>query len=1626
MPRINTRKDARILETIEKDDKYDLNSSFSAEYKEVVFDYNSQDSLVLWSQLCGKDSYTDFIDGLSGGDYVEFATDRSLNGNNNRMFSDPSLLSRRFDEESLSYVLSLPELAPIALEMGITAESIDMCGNPCMFFNMSLAFQTEKACEMVAIGADHFYIPHNSDLTHTTSSGTPADTPFSISLWYYPVDYETNPNKLYDRGGGARLMSPTIFHKTFEYGLFIRECGKLEFVLFDVDIDVTGEERSLNYNASLASLTVRSDENVLKPGYWNHITVTYDGSGSRNGMRIYVNCSDRTNRADDPPATSGARTLSYTGITPGLVDIAHQNFILQAYYAGDQEDVTAYTRMRTHSTPLVFASSAYPNSSQIPNLLSATDSNLMITDAMMQPLPSSQLPLTFLFDFAMWNKELDKKNIIAVCAATRDCAIKYSITSIPSRDSGYISLSPKILSQIRDQKRNELSVIDRVGDRSDRRVKTRPAFDDRNVLIFGQKIVDEFKSKSFEINKESLTDADKKFGVAIGGQIPDERLWEGHNVLVKRELKKIGNETIYTSALSMSGLGVSHIATKEYFYDAIIYYDLILGPYNQKPGLLNLKDPGRGTKLYIEIQEQGTSSWRIVKAHNINSKNNPDYFDEFYSSNFSDGIVLTPNQHQFRRSFSLSVKDFPADRPYKIRFRSLDRSWAIGRIEILGGNQMIRPPLLVGHDSYAGRYIDKKIIATPHTRSDITTLGRTLSGISDTSIYFSDEATQKIKPFKDNLMVPFAAKSFFEVGIDSDVYPGFSSPLKDKTLVTIDLRGENECELGFNNKFEGANTNFLGGDDINGASITNSQILNAQNQPVNLCWHKSFNQLSVTEPFCGWAPINVPAFIALHAGIAYSPIDAVASGSTSNGNPTKVEFYHSDEAFASYAQPVTSTGYPTDSDSFTHGYDECIEMSDYINKPFLLEKVVLEFSSKFDFAKAGTAHAGAVDAYKLMIGHNNTSFHPDQPSRRFLTNNIVIIPSYSLIRVRAPSAKIYTRYLKMTKTNGTHVEYLRAGSTSESTSFDVSGDFPAQFFKNRSTGDYQSGDLITYGQITLFASASHLSSDLIDMDTVLNKGLLRDSFVNINELPGQSENAAAGNIAPFTASFAIETPVRSLPIVSPTQRIYFRDYVSSPNDTFGVFTSNLTGGRSVTQAGSLNRNRLSRKKDQQFSFSNSQRGIVNNFNTIDAKNVKRYKLNTINNFNLPDDVSSSGELLETNSTISPYLLLPEDRIALTFHYPIPQNGYAVTPGSTDTTFNKMKIGKDIKIHMYGSLVKEGKEYHENMNQALTTAQISEPIGCETPVDRFEIATRDEYFKSYVDRLPLMVRQRNRQGVSKTVREIVNVDSDFSEHINITGNLTADHKIPWLHILPDRRIGLPVGSLVHHWVSYQVASSSITQENEDIGASYQHLFIRGFLQHETQAISGSVGRDGAFMRSIIPSGTWSTNSTAFGSQANASRHSGRKSFVAPFTMHNNNQKHYFDSGMNDPGYFDTAKNNFGKTNQRFSREKYIFSHKHFGHRADMLCTSRDSKFKVRNDYNRILYQPDLYSDILSDQIRMLRSPVFVQFASSSKDEKGVITYYATDQTPSSHYQSLNKTKNASITAPFDDGDTIIFT
>lgn len=113
-----------------------------------------------------------------------------------------------------------------------------------------------------------------------------------------------------------------------------------------------------------------------------------------------------------------------------------------------------------------------------------------------------------------------------------------------------------------------------------------------------------------------------------------------------------------------------------------------------------------------------------------------------------------------------------------------------------------------------------------------------------------------------------------------------------------------------------------------------------------------------------------------------------------------------------------------------------------------------------------------------------------------------------------------------------------------------------------------------------------------------------------------------------------------------------------------------------------------------------------------------------------DEAYSYEEQLPTLDSLdqhAPYILMPDDDIILGWQYPCPEDPTAM-PGSTGEAsgansqplLNRMALSGSATLHLYGSMIKEGKAYqHGNaLNQHLTSNAVHEIIGNDPVVDQF--------------------------------------------------------------------------------------------------------------------------------------------------------------------------------------------------------------------------------------------------------------------------------------------------------------------
>jgi len=196
-----------------------------------------------------------------------------------------------------------------------------------------------------------------------------------------------------------------------------------------------------------------------------------------------------------------------------------------------------------------------------------------------------------------------------------------------------------------------------------------------------------------------------------------------------------------------------------------------------------------------------------------------------------------------------------------------------------------------------------------------------------------------------------------------------------------------------------------------------------------------------------------------------------------------------------------------------------------------------------------------------------------------------------------------------------------------------------------------------------------------------------------------------------------------------------------------------------------------------------------------------------------------------------------------------------------------------------------------------------------------------------------------------------------------------------------RIGLKSVNKIHKFLTYIIASGSIDDIVAEEGyANFDHEF------------------DGAYLNPIIQPKIGSLST---------SYHEYNKTFTFPFFSAYNNQRSYFDEGLES-----------GETQQKISKEKYTFSHKHFGHYADIIDFAKDSKYSKINSFGIVplpIIDSIEYKKVKKNET--LTSPVSVTFVTGSYDSKSIKSFYATSRVLLS--DTANISYNSEIDGPFTD-------
>ena len=529
-------------------------------------------------------------------------------------------------------------------------------------------------------------------------------------------------------------------------------------------------------------------------------------------------------------------------------------------------------------------------------------------------------------------------------------------------------------------------------------------------------------------------------------------------------------------------------------------------------------------------------------------------------------------------------------------------------------NNLILGRQILSSSQYADRFI-----ATPSTNPTLTGPGTASFGIADQRITFTPG--QDVLPFKEENLFETNpgsdADPFYLVGTNpDDIGLGFSSPLRSKTKIEIDINPAEETKVFFS-------TGTLAGTVNSGLAYYNFDL----------------NRFEVHGNLTSGSNVDF-----------FNPDPVMRSGSMLAFAPS---FPSSNALIQRNAGfPTTLSGFPFDK-KFNATGSQLFKASNIISSPFLVEKMVYEFSGSMPFLITGEDRANVMQFFILNQRGYNISERNVRTSWRNTRN---FISAYG-------------------------------GST-------VTGSFFVNNIK----------DIVNVAQVSLYNSTAATAG--IDQ-----LGIARD--LNI-----EFDNIATAPTGTFVLSSSIKTPAINTGLGFLAART-----IGNANGV--CLLKNEFGGRTSLA-------------NHPLGFLESPRSYINN--------VSRRTLS--GTFESASFDYITAELSEENDLVSPYLLFPSDNLIFGW-----ANQQQPTHNSANTsevriagegTFEDGRFnilpGKG-KLVLYGSLIRENREFHQGTNQLLTSDAIHEDVRDNTSfssntdcLDQFLSVYSSQYSGTYIDQV----------------------------------------------------------------------------------------------------------------------------------------------------------------------------------------------------------------------------------------------------------------------------------------------------
>ena len=639
------------------------------------------------------------------------------------------------------------------------------------------------------------------------------------------------------------------------------------------------------------------------------------------------------------------------------------------------------------------------------------------------------------------------------------------------------------------------------------------------------------------------------------------------------------------------------------------------------------------------------------------------------------GIVSLPGK-VLKARYDQSVQATPAIT------RTGDQDYAAKFVTPFNDNDTLvfsSQTVVAGTGLPSGSSLISRLVASPNTAPTLDVTQPVEVSVLDNETMYLDPDVQSFKGFNDSrihLEAGVSGSSFYATGTDISVIPGFASPLSSKVQIVIDLPNSTDQLLTRN-------------DAERTAADTSGEFYNQ-----NLTGFVYYNfelgrweQIGLTDPATGqpihydYAAEGVAGNVSLiKSGTNNFPMqfrgvfntkwpstinNAATNGNQKTGLPT----------IASMA-PFKTTYHATSS--------QTLDMSNYINHPFLFEKAVLEFPfiARHTYDGDFQSHAWFQDNYVFFMYRQVSSAGSDG-----LVDSAMAVTASTRFLVCSASLAIYNQ-------NGRR-ESFSGGSFSNFTGFSPTNS-PAQSFN-----------------LTYDARAP--------------------TTAGIASVTGTMRLEIVPAVTPAQDLAMSSVPSTNTPGATPQQVALGHSWPGGTTALpFFELESGYTGkdGVSASYVDSAVSSDVNPRTFSQWPESRSLSAFFGNMpiQTFDSRALRLLGgVNSTFNFVSLDTISPIAA--GVNSVVSPYLLLPEDKLVFGFDAGIGTilDNENKLPYAITGSFCKLLAGSG-KLTLFGSMIQDGKEYFPTTNQPLTTAEIQETLHFDNPVvdqylvERFEVFT----------------------------------------------------------------------------------------------------------------------------------------------------------------------------------------------------------------------------------------------------------------------------------------------------------------